>query len=308
MNKIISIMGPTSSGKTDLAIRLSEEFNLHIISIDSVMLYKEFNIGSAKPDEKTLLKFPHKMVDILEPNEKYSVAKFYKELTLNIKKLHELKKTPLLVGGSMMYFKTFFLGGLSELKEVSTETKMHVDKMFSEYSLSYIYNYLYDIDSKAAKKIHQNDQYRLRRMLEILLSNDKKPSVALNQCSKNVQPYNNLNLSIIPFNRASLHDQIEIRLNNMIDNGLINEVIQLLEKYKSMKLPAMTTVGYKQVNEYLNGDINLEDMKSNILAATRQLAKRQITWLRHLDSTTVYSFLDYDNIYKRAKFFLADTK
>ena len=145
-------------------------------------------------------------------------------------------------------------------------------------------------------------------MLEILLSNDNKPSVVLNQCSKNVQLYNNLNLSIIPYNRISLHNQIEIRLNDMIDNGLITEVIQLLEKYKSTKLPAMSTVGYKQVNEYLNGEINLEDMKSNILAATRQLAKRQITWLRHLDSTTVYSFLDYDNILKRVKFFLADTK
>ena len=301
-------MGPTSSGKTELAIRLSEELDLHIISIDSVMLYKEFNIGSAKPDEKTLLKFPHKMVDILEPNEKYSVAKFYKDLILNIKKFHESEKIPLLVGGSMMYFKTYFLGGLSELKEVSTETKIHVDKMFSERSLSYIYNYLYNIDSEATKKIHPNDKYRLRRMLEILLSNDNKPSVVLNQCSKNVQPYNHLNLSIISSNRALLHEQIEIRLNNMIDNGLIAEVAQLLEKYKSTKLPAMSTVGYKQVNEYLNGEINLEDMKSNILAATRQLAKRQITWLRHLDSTTVYSFLDYDNIIKRVKFFLADTK
>ena len=301
-------MGPTSSGKTDLAIRLSEEFNLHIISIDSVMLYKEFNIGSAKPDEKTLLKFPHKMVDILEPNEKYSVAKFYEDLILNIKKSHESKKIPLLVGGSMMYFKTFFLGGLSELNEVSIETKIYVDKIFSEYSLNYIYNYLYDIDSKAAKKIHKNDKYRIRRMLEILLSNNDKPSVALDQCSKNVQFYNNLNLSIIPSNRLLLHDRIENRLNNMIENGLINEVIQLLDKHKSMELPAMSSVGYKQVNEYLNGDINLENMKSNILTATRQLAKRQITWLRHLDSTTVYSFLDYDNIYKRAKFFLADTK
>ena len=145
-------------------------------------------------------------------------------------------------------------------------------------------------------------------MLEILLSNADKPSVVLDQCSKNVQFYNNLNVSIIPVDRLLLHDQIENRLNNMIDNGLITEVIQLLEKYKSMKLPAMSTVGYKQVNEYLNGNINLENMKNNILAATRQLAKRQITWLRHLDSTTVYSFLDYDNILKRAKFFLADSK
>ena len=112
MNKVLSIMGPTASGKTDLAIRLSEKFNLEIISIDSVMLYKEFNIGSAKPNKNTLLKFPHKMVDILEPYEKYSVALFYNELINHIKIAHDLKKTPILVGGSMMYFKTFFSGGL----------------------------------------------------------------------------------------------------------------------------------------------------------------------------------------------------
>jgi len=304
MNKVLSIMGPTASGKTDLAIRLSEKFNLEIISIDSVMLYKEFNIGSAKPNKNTLLKFPHKMVDILEPYEKYSVALFYNELINQIKIAHDLKKTPLLVGGSMMYFKTFFSGGLSKLNDISIETKKYVNSMFESHSLKYLYNYLKDIDPESARKIHPNDIYRIQRMLEIFFSNNEKPSITLKKCSKNVQYFNNLNLSILPNDRKQIHKNIEKRFNIMINDGLIDEVSFLLKKYVDLKLPAMSTIGYKEVNKYLSGNIGLNDMKEEILSATRQLAKRQITWLRHLDSTTVYSFIDYDNIESRIEFFL----
>ena len=306
MNKVLSIMGPTASGKTDLAIRLSEKFNLEIISIDSVMLYKEFNIGSAKPNKNTLLKFPHKMVDILEPYEKYSVALFYNELINQIKIAHDLKKTPILVGGSMMYFKTFFSGGLSKLNDISIETKKYVNSMFESHSLKYLYNYLKDIDPESAKKIHPNDIYRIQRMLEIFFSNNEKPSIILKKCSKNVQYFNNLNLSILPNDRKSIHKNIEKRFNIMINDGLIDEVSFLLKKYGDLKLPAMSTIGYKEVNKYLSGNIGLNDMKEEILSATRQLAKRQITWLRHLDSTTVYSFIDYDNIESRIEFFLTE--
>ena len=299
-------MGPTASGKTDLAIRLSEKFNLEIISIDSVMLYKEFNIGSAKPNKNTLLKFPHKMVDILEPYEKYSVALFYNELINQIKIAHDLKKTPILVGGSMMYFKTFFSGGLSKLNDISIETKKYVNSMFESHSLKYLYNYLKDIDPESAKKIHPNDIYRIQRMLEIFFSNNEKPSITLKKCSKNVQYFNNLNLSILPNDRKSIHKNIEKRFNIMINDGLIEEVSFLLKKYVDLKLPAMSTIGYKEVNKYLSGNIGLNDMKEEILSATRQLAKRQITWLRHLDSTTVYSFIDYDNIESRIEFFLTE--
>ena len=304
MNKVLSIMGPTASGKTDLAIRLSEKFNLEIISIDSVMLYKEFNIGSAKPNKNTLLKFPHKMVDILEPYEKYSVALFYNELINQIKIAHDLKKTPILVGGSMMYFKTFFSGGLSKLNDISIETKKYVNSMFESHSLKYLYNYLKDIDPESARKIHPNDIYRIQRMLEIFFSNNEKPSITLKKCSKNVQYFNNLNLSILPNDRKIIHKNIEKRFNIMINDGLIDEVSFLLKKYVDLKLPAMSTIGYKEVNKYLSGSIGLNDMKEEILSATRQLAKRQITWLRHLDSTTVYSFIDYDNIESRIEFFL----
>lgn len=306
MNKVLSIMGPTASGKTDLAIRLSEKFNLEIISIDSVMLYKEFNIGSAKPNKDTLLKFPHKMVDILEPYEKYSVALFYNELINQIKIAHDLKKTPILVGGSMMYFKTFFSGGLSKLNDISIETKKYVNSMFESHSLKYLYNYLKDIDPESAKKIHPNDIYRIQRMLEIFFSNNEKPSITLKKCSKNVQYFNNLNLSILPNDRKSIHKNIEKRFNIMINDGLIEEVSFLLKKYVDLKLPAMSTIGYKEVNKYLSGSIGLNDMKEEVLSATRQLAKRQITWLRHLDSTTVYSFIDYDNIESRIEFFLTE--
>lgn len=306
MNKVLSIMGPTASGKTDLAIRLSEKFNLEIISIDSVMLYKEFNIGSAKPNKNTLLKFPHKMVDILEPYEKYSVALFYNELINQIKIAHDLKKTPILVGGSMMYFKTFFSGGLSKLNDISIETKKYVNSMFESRSLKYLYNYLKDIDPESAKKIHPNDIYRIQRMLEIFFSNNEKPSIILKKCSKNVQYFNNLNLSILPNDRKSIHKNIEKRFDIMINDGLIDEVSFLLKKYVDLKLPAMSTIGYKEVNKYLSGSIGLNDMKEEILSATRQLAKRQITWLRHLDSTTVYSFIDYDNIESRIEFFLTE--
>jgi tRNA dimethylallyltransferase len=299
-------MGPTASGKTDLAIRLSEKFNLEIISIDSVMLYKEFNIGSAKPNKNTLLKFPHKMVDILEPYEKYSVALFYNELINQIKIAHDLKKTPILVGGSMMYFKTFFSGGLSKLNDISIETKKYVNSMFESRSLKYLYNYLKDIDPESAKKIHPNDIYRIQRMLEIFFSNNEKPSIILKKCSKNVQYFNNLNLSILPGDRKIIHKNIEKRFNIMINDGLIDEVSFLLKKYVDLKLPAMSTIGYKEVNKYLSGSIGLNDMKEEILSATRQLAKRQITWLRHLDSTTVYSFIDYDNIESRIEFFLTE--
>ena len=304
MNKVLSIMGPTASGKTDLAIRLSEKFNLEIISIDSVMLYKEFNIGSAKPNKDTLLKFPHKMVDILEPYEKYSVALFYNELINQIKIAHDLKKTPILVGGSMMYFKTFFSGGLSKFNDISIETKKYVNNMFESHSLKYLYNYLKDIDPESAKKIHPNDTYRVQRMLEIFFSNNEKPSITLKKCSKNVQYFNNLNLSILPNDRKIIHKNIEKRFNIMINDGLIDEVSFLLKKYVDLELPAMSTIGYKEVNKYLSGNIGLNDMKEEILSATRQLAKRQITWLRHLDSTTVYSFIDYDNIESRIEFFL----
>ena len=306
MNKVLSIMGPTASGKTDLAIRLSEKFNLEIISIDSVMLYKEFNIGSAKPNKNTLLKFPHKMVDILEPYEKYSVALFYNELINQIKIAHDLNKTPILVGGSMMYFKTFFSGGLSKLNDISIETKKYVNSMFESRSLKYLYNYLKDIDPESAKKIHPNDIYRIQRMLEIFFSNNEKPSIILKKCSKNVQYFNNLNLSILPGDRKIIHKNIEKRFNIMINDGLIDEVSFLLKKYVDLKLPAMSTIGYKEVNKYLSGNIGLNDMKEEILSATRQLAKRQITWLRHLDSTTVYSFIDYDNIEARIEFFLTE--
>ena len=304
MNKVISLMGPTASGKTDLAILLANKFDIEIISVDSVMFYKEFNIGSAKPDKNTLRQNPHRMVDILEPYESYSVAQFYNDLLIHINSIHALNKIPLLVGGSIMYFKTFFSGGLSNLEVVSNDIKTHVSNMLLKNNLDYLYKYLLEVDKISAQKIHPNDQYRIVRMIEIFLSNNKKPSDILKKSFRNARDFDYLNLSVIPDNRKLVHQRIEDRLHNMLKDGLLEEVSELKTMYSGLILPAMSTIGYKQADEYLKNKISLDIMKSNTLAATRQLAKRQITWLRHLDATTVYTFTDYDNIQSRIDIFL----
>ena len=304
MNKVISLMGPTASGKTDLAILLANKFDVEIISVDSVMFYKEFNIGSAKPDKNTLRQSPHRMVDILEPYESYSVAQFYNDLLIQINNIHALNKIPLLVGGSIMYFKTFFSGGLSNLEVVSDDVRKCVSDMLLKNNLDYLYKYLLKIDKISAQKIHPNDQYRIVRMIEIFLSNNKKPSDILKKSFGNARNFDYLNLSVIPDNRKHIHQRIENRLVNMLKDGLLEEVSEIKRMHSGLSLPAMSTIGYKQADEYLKNKISLDIMKSSILSATRQLAKRQITWLRHLDATTVYTFTDYDNIKLRLEFFL----
>ena len=304
MNKVISLMGPTASGKTDLAILLSDKFDIEIISVDSVMFYKEFNIGSAKPDKNILRQNPHRMVDILEPYESYSVVQFYNDLLIQINNIHALNKIPLLVGGSIMYFKTFFSGGLSDLEIVSEDIKKHVSDILLKNDLDYLYKYLSKIDKISAQKIHPNDQYRIVRMIEIFLSNNKKPSDILKKSFRNARDFDYINLSVIPDNRKNVHQRIENRLDNMLKDGFLDEVAKIKKMYSGLSLPAMSTIGYKQADEYLENKISLDVMKSSILSATRQLAKRQITWLRHLDGTTVYTFADYDNIKLRLDSFL----
>ena len=305
MNKVICLMGPTSIGKTALSISLCEQFNIEIISVDSVMIYKEFNIGSAKPSSLTLKKYPHSMIDIIEPWETYSVAFFYRDLLRNLDDIHKRGKIPLLVGGSMMYFKTFLIGGLSQMNQVSSQIRGKVNQMFEENGLEYLYKFLQNVDKESAKKIHHNDKYRIIRLVEIYFSNNKeKPSKIFNKCLENVQYYDTLNISIIPNDRSLLHLRIEQRLEKMLNEGFLDEVSSIKDRYPSKNLPALRTIGYKEANSYLEDRIDIESMKSQILASTRQLAKRQITWLRHLDATTVFTLLDNGNILSRVDSFL----
>ena len=180
--------------------------------------------------------------------------------------------------------------------------------MLLNHNLDYLYKYLLKIDQISAKKIHPNDQYRIVRMIEIFLSNNKKPSDILKKKLSNARDFDYLNLSIIPNNRKNVHQSIENRLDNMLSDGLLDEVSRIKINYPGLNLPAMSTIGYKQVDEYLLNKISIDTMKLNILSSSRQLAKRQITWLRHLDATTVYTFADYDNIQSRLKFFLDRTQ
>ena len=218
-------MGPTSIGKTALSISLCEQFNIEIVSVDSVMIYKEFNIGSAKPCSLTLKKYPHSMIDIIEPWETYSVAFFYRDLLRNLDDIHKRGKIPLLVGGSMMYFKTFLLGGLSQMNKVSSQIRRKVNQMFEENGLEYLYKFLKKVDKESAEKVHHNDKYRIIRLVEIYFSNNKrKPSKIFSKCLENVQYYDTLNISIIPKDRSLLHLRIEQRLEKMLNDGFLDEV------------------------------------------------------------------------------------
>ena len=189
--------------------------------------------------------------------------------------------------------------------ENPTEFRNNISNKLEQNGLAHMYNHLVEKDKEIASKIHPHDKYRIIRMLEIFYANNKKPSDLLKKPLTTMQNLNNLNLSIIPGDRNFLHSSIKLRLKHMIKSGFIDEVEEIRNKYVNLDLPSMSTIGYKQVNEYLNGKIKKNTMEDNILAATRQLAKRQITWLRHLDGSTVYTFLDYDNIENRVKYFLS---
>ena len=245
------------------------------------------------------------MIDIIEPWETYSVAFFYRDLLRNLDDIHKRGKIPLLVGGSMMYFKTFLLGGLSQMNEVSSQIRRKVNQMFEENGLEYLYKFLKKVDKESAEKVHHNDKYRIIRLVEIYFSNNKrKPSKIFSKCLENVQYYDTLNISIIPSDRSLLHLRIEQRLEKMLNEGFLDEVSSIKDRYPNKDLPALRTIGYKEANSYLEDKIDIESMKSQILASTRQLAKRQITWLRHLDATTVFTLLDNGNILRRVDSFL----
>ena len=277
--KIISLMGPTASGKTAFAMELYDKYPIDIISVDSALIYRGMDIGSAKPTKQEQQKYPHKLIDICDPAESYSAANFRHDAIEEIEKSLSNGRTPLLVGGTMLYFKAL-IEGLSPLPAADSDIRQQIEEKANKFGWQAIHEELKKVDPVSAQRIHPNDPQRLNRALEVYLISGKSLT-ELTQESGEALPYDIMQLAIMPEDRAELHQRIEQRFLQMLDQGFEEEVKTLMQRSDlHTNLPSIRCVGYRQMWEYLNGDTSYDEMVFKGICATRQLAKRQITWLR----------------------------
>ncbi|WP_225639579.1 tRNA (adenosine(37)-N6)-dimethylallyltransferase MiaA [Candidatus Profftia sp. (ex Adelges kitamiensis)] len=276
----IFIMGPTASGKTSLAIDLCYNSPIGLISVDSAIIYRGMDIGTAKPTKEELAKIPHRLINICDPSESYSAANFRVDAIHAMNEITAEGKVPLLVGGTMLYFKVL-LEGLSPLPTVNIQIRSQIKNWAQVYGWNTLHSKLYCIDPNTAEKIHPNDSYRLSRALEVFFSSGKTLT-ELTKISGTVLPYNVHQFAIAPTTRKQLHQRIAVRFEQMMATGFEDEVRMLFKKYTTLNtdLPSMRCTGYRQMYSYIKNEINYNHMLYSTLCATRQLAKRQITWLR----------------------------
>ena len=282
--RVLAIVGPTASGKTGAALRLADEFPLALISLDSAMVYRDMDIGTAKPSPEELERFPHALVDIRDPADVYSVADFLADADAAVRAAHQAGRIPLLVGGTMMYLRAF-REGLASLPSADAATRAELEREAEERGWSALHAELARVDPEAAARIHPNNPQRLQRALEVFrVSGRPISSWWREQAATGVTERLGVDLEVIaalPPSRAGLHAQIETRLDAMLAGGFVDEVAALRARGDlHAGLPSMRAVGYRQIWSYLDGRIDRTEMRAQAIAATRQLARRQLTWLR----------------------------
>ena len=278
-------MGPTAAGKTDLAVSLAKEYPVEIISVDSALVYRGMNIGTAKPLPKVMGKYPHHLINILEPTESYSVGNFRQDALALMLDITSRGKVPLLVGGTMLYFKALQYG-LAELPSADPVIRARLSAEASDKGLLHLHNRLAEVDPVSAKRIHQNDPQRIQRALEVYeLSGSSLTE--LTEAPETLLPFQITKIILSPFDRKVLHQRIEERFRIMMANGLLEEVTNLYQSYENHgELTSLRAVGYRQALQYLSGDYDLETCIKKAIIATRQMAKRQLTWLRAQNDST----------------------
>ncbi|HHE6469753.1 TPA: tRNA (adenosine(37)-N6)-dimethylallyltransferase MiaA [Providencia rettgeri] len=275
----IFLMGPTASGKTALAIELRKHLPVEIISVDSALIYRGMDIGTAKPTAEELSQAPHRLIDILDPSLPYSAADFRRDALNAMAEITSQGKIPLLVGGTMLYFKAL-LEGLSPLPSADPTVRTKIEHIAKEQGWGEIHRRLTEVDPVAAARIHPNDPQRLSRALEVYLISGQTLT-EMTQTAGEELPYNVFQFAIAPQDRKILHERIEQRFHLMIDAGFEEEVRKLHQRNDlHVDLPSIRCVGYRQMWSYLDGEISHDEMIYRGICATRQLAKRQITWLR----------------------------
>ncbi|MEI7430679.1 MAG: tRNA (adenosine(37)-N6)-dimethylallyltransferase MiaA [Betaproteobacteria bacterium] len=275
----ILLMGPTASGKTAVAMELARRFPVELISVDSAQVFRDMNIGTAKPDSATLEAFPHHLIDLISPEEAYSAARFRSDALSVMAEITARGKVPVLVGGTMLYFKAL-LQGLAELPQACPKTRVDIDSQADAHGWPWVHAELAKVDPQTAARLHPTDSQRVQRALEIFRLTGRPMSALIAEETDQTPPYTFLSIGLLPSERSVLHARIAERFDAMLVDGLEAEVSMLREKYRlSLDLPSMRCVGYRQVWEAQDGVIPRTELRDRGIFATRQLAKRQITWL-----------------------------
>lgn len=280
----IFLMGPTASGKTGAAVALISKLPVELISVDSALVYRDMNIGTAKPDNETLAKAPHHLIDIIAPTEAYSAANFRNDALRLMADITARGKVPLLVGGTMLYFKAL-QDGLSKLPEANLQVREKIEQEAAQLGWPAMHAKLAKIDPDTAARLQPNDVQRIERALEVYRLTGQSMT-ALHQASMGeTLPYRLLKIALVPNDRKVLHERIALRFDQMLTDGFLDEVKALIAKYPTLtaESTSMRCVGYRQALEYLAGQYDETELRDRGVFATRQLAKRQLTWLRGMD-------------------------
>jgi tRNA dimethylallyltransferase len=276
----IFIMGPTAAGKSALALNLAQRLSSHVISVDSALIYRGLDIGTAKPSSAIRAQIPHHLIDICDPSEQYSAARFRDDALACMQQSIAAGQVPLLVGGTMLYFRALQYG-LAPLPEADPSTRHYLDQRLQQDGIQSLHQWLMEVDPEQAQRIHSHDPQRIQRALEVYLLTGTPLSVLWAQAQAQAFPYRVLKIIVAPASRLVLHQQIQNRLQSMLAQGFQQEVEALRARGDlHPQLPALRCVGYRQMWRYLDGQDDQRTMYDKILAATRQLARRQLTWLR----------------------------
>ncbi|QLL14040.1 tRNA (adenosine(37)-N6)-dimethylallyltransferase MiaA [Pseudomonas chlororaphis] len=308
----IFLMGPTAAGKTDLAIELTKVLPCELISVDSALVYRGMDIGTAKPSKEILAEFPHRLIDILDPAESYSAADFRTDALAAMADITARGKIPLLVGGTMLYYKAL-LEGLADMPPADPQVRAELEEEAARLGWQALHDQLAAIDPESAARIHPNDPQRLTRALEVYrVSGLSMTAHRLRQSAQSTEaaasgrgqlPYTVANLAIAPANRQVLHERIAQRFTIMLEQGFVDEVVALRSRSDlHAGLPSIRAVGYRQVWDHLDGKLSFAEMQERGIIATRQLAKRQFTWLRSWADLHWLDSLDCDNLPRALKY------
>ena len=289
--KAVFLMGPTASGKTALALELARDFPFEIVSVDSAQVFRHMDIGTAKPDREILASVPHHLIDIIDPVAHYSAGAFLSDAARLMLEITGRGKIPLLAGGTMLYFKALS-EGLNELPRADKAIRAQIDAKAKRLGWPALHSELMEIDPATASRLEPADSQRIQRALEIWMISGKPMSELLRQ-EKREAPFDAIRIALMPSDRSILHERIAKRFESMLAAGLVEETESLRKRFDlDPAMPSMRTVGYRQAWQYLDGEFGKKDLVDKGIAATRQLAKRQLTWLRSMKNVQQFDCLD----------------